>query len=66
MSESDDAEVYACPKWPQLSEFFKQIGKNTDKNIKLNCLLCVPSKKHHDISNVIFKFKITHKSKTFC
>lgn len=44
MSESDDAEVYACQKWPQLSEFFKQIGKNTDKNIKFNCLLCVRSK----------------------
>lgn len=41
MSEN---ETNADVKWPQLSEFFKQIGKNTDKNIKFNCLLCVPIK----------------------
>jgi len=40
MSESDNAEVYACPKWPQLSEFFKQIGwKKHGQKYKIRLLI---------------------------
>jgi len=42
VADSVNADNNCNLKWPHLQQFFKQNGKNEDKNIEFACLLCKP------------------------